>query len=646
MNLIWQSICWITFGATCWAVGDIILKGFLKKNSVSPALAHHPLAFATGNVALSYLLTVLGFIGGFVTPVLWTIFLGGIGITILYITWKFKKSNPIRSANQPIRRGMEKGKEGNAPTIFLIGIVGLFFLPAIIQAAAPPYVRDSLVYHLLCPKEYLKAGHLVHIEGNLFSAFPKGHEVLMTLLLAIGGDRAAQGFSIFQQVAAISLLYSLIRLSAGSLTASLCTIGYATVPPVIYFSGCGYVEPALIMTFVGSILVLSLFLRFREQKSIAGNMGLGTIALIGFLVGWMPALKYNGLIYLGLIGLILLWSYKNAPAKEALTVIGVFSFSAGPGLCWMVWNWITLGNPVYPMAWGLFGGKSWDEGRALAMSLYLDTYGMGRTLSDYLLLIWRFAFLGRFDSTRFDGAIGPFLPLFLALAAASAYLLIRRRTNESRTKSIGFMLIVSSSFFLFGTQQTRFWLPSQMLACVFAAPSVEPLLKWASRKPLIKIALFLILIGSLVWNMWFLTQQFLAVGYYRTVLGLEGEHAFLIRKVPGYPALEFINRNLPKNSYTLCVWTGAYGYYISPKYYSDTFIEDITLKELIHTSVNEKELSQKLMQGGFTHLFLNLPILEKNMKESERIIFDQFLREETLELFHYKNYGVFQIHQK
>jgi hypothetical protein len=374
-------------------------------------------------------------------------------------------------------------------------------------------------------------------------------------------------------------------------------------------------------------------------------MGLGTIALIGFMAGWMPALKYTGLIYLGLIGLILLWRYKRAPSKEALAGIGVFSLSGMPGLCWMVWNWITLGNPVYPMAWGLFGGKNWDEGRALAMSLYHDTYGMGRTLSDYLLLIWRLAFLGRFDSTRFDGAIGPFLPLFLALATASAYLLIRRRTNESWTKSIGFMLIISSAFFVFGTQQTRFWLPSQMLVCVFAASCVEPFLKWAGRKHLIKIALILVLIGSLAWNMWFLTQQFHAVGYYRPVLRMEGERVFLIRKVPGYPAIEFINRNLPKNSYTLCVWTGVYGYYINPKYYSDTFIEDTTLKEFIHASVNGKELSQRLMQAGFTHLFLNLSILEKNMKESERIIFDQFLRKETLELFHYQNYRVYKIHQ-
>ena len=94
------------------------------------------------------------------------------------------------------------------------------------------------------------------------------------------------------------------------------------------------------------------------------------------------------------------------------------------------------------------------------------------------------------------------------------------------------------------------------------------------------------------------------------------------------------------------MWTGAYGYYLNRKYYSDTFIEDFTLKGFIHASVNGKELSQKLTQAGFTHLFLNLSILEKNMEQGERVIFGEFLRKESRELFRYQNYGVFEIHQQ
>jgi hypothetical protein len=357
----------------------------------------------------------------------------------------------------------------------------------------------------------------------------------------------------------------------------------------------------------------------------------------------MPALKYNGLIYLGLIGLILLWRYRRVSSKKALNVIGVFSLSASPGLCWMIWNWLTLGNPVFPMAWFIFDGRGWDETRAFAMSQYFDIYGMGRNLLDYLVLPWRLAFSGRFDTVRFDGAIGPFLIIILFLAIVSLIQLIRQRLIDGMTKEIGFMSLVSTAFFVFGTQQVRFWLPSQMLACAFVAPIVGLIVDSTHSRRMLKIFLILIVIASLSWNIWFLGKQFLTVGYYRPVLEREQEKDFLARKVPGYPALEFINQNLTSGSYLLCVWTGTYGYYLNRKYYSDTFIEDITLKEFIHASMNGKDLSKKLTQAGFTHLFLNFSILEKNMGQTELIILGDFLRQETRELFRFQNQRVLEI---
>ena len=651
MNLFWQFSCTIAFGAACWAAGNILFPCFLGKEIDLPSTTRHALAFTIGNVLFSYFLTVLGFIGGFVPIMLWAFFLIGAGIAIWRIKGELRRSSTLKLIGHTIQKDTNKEIAGRVTKervakIVLMVILGFFVLPAIFQAAAPPYVRDSLVYHLLCPKVYLKAGRLVHIRGNLYSAFPKGHEVLMTLLLCNAGDRAAQGFSVLQQVAAIGELYSLTYLMAGPWSALLCTIGYATVPPVMYFTGCGYVEPALLMSLGGSLLVLFLFLRRGAEMNTTRSTELGPISFIGFLAGWMCSLKYSGLIYLGLIGLILLWSQRKVVPKKALSRIGIFSLSATPGLCWMGWNWMTLGNPVYPMAWFLFGGKGWDEARALAWSQWFDVYGMGRKLLDYLLLPWRLAFLGRFDTTHFDGAIGPFLILVVILSVASAILLIRRRFVAGGLKEIGLMLSVSAAFFVLGTQQVRFWLPSQMLACTFAAPSVELLVNLARRKQTIKILLCLVLVGSLAWNMWFLGKQFFKIGCYRPVLGMEQEKDFLTREVPGYPALEFINRNLPLRSHLLCVWTGAYGYYLNRKYYSDTFIEDTTLKKFIHASANGEDLSKRLTQAGFTHLFLNLPILEKNMEPSERTIFGYFLRKETHELFRYQNYGVFEIRRQ
>jgi len=89
--------------------------------------------------------------------------------------------------------------------------------------------------------------------------------------------------------------------------------------------------------------------------------------------------------------------------------------------------------------------------------------------------------------------------------------------------------------------------------------------------------------------------------------------------------------------------TGAIGYYLNRKYYSDTFIEDFTLKKFIRASINGKELSQKLTCAGFAHLFLNFSILKKNVGQNEQVIFENFLMTETRELFRYQNFSVLEI---
>lgn len=210
-------------------------------------------------------------------------------------------------------------------------------------------------------------------------------------------------------------------------------------------------------------------------------------------------------------------------------------------------------------------------------------------------------------------------------------------------KEVGLMFVISAAFFVFGTQQVRFWVPSQMLACIFVAPTVGWIGGFIRGKGMLKVALILIVGASLIWNMWFLGEQFLRIGYFKPVFGMEQERDFLIRRVPGYPALEFINQNLSKSSRLICVWTGTYGYYIDRKYYSDTFIEDITLKGFIHASADARELSRQLIENRFTHLFLNLSILNKHLEQSEWVTLRELLREESRELFRYQVYGVYEI---
>jgi len=205
------------------------------------------------------------------------------------------------------------------------------------------------------------------------------------------------------------------------------------------------------------------------------------------------------------------------------------------------------------------------------------------------------------------------------------------------------MLVVSAVFFTFGTQQARFWLPAQLAACAYAASAMESLHRRTGKRLILKILLGLIVAASLLWNLWYLGEKVLTVGFYRPALGLEGERTFLSRKVAGYPALEFINTHLPENSRLLCVWTGAYGYYINRPYYSDTFIEDATLKNFINASTNGRELSQRLVGAGWTHLFVKRTLLEKNLSSQQAALLNEFLQHGVLELYRHQDFYVLAI---
>jgi hypothetical protein len=182
-----------------------------------------------------------------------------------------------------------------------------------------------------------------------------------------------------------------------------------------------------------------------------------------------------------------------------------------------------------------------------------------------------------------------------------------------------------------------------MLLCIFSAHAVEWILNGARRKSVIKTIVVLSMTAAITWNMLFLARQVIRIGYYKPVLSMEDELSFLRRVVPGYLALEFINKNLTEHSKIFCVWTGAYGYYIVPPYYTDTFIEDVTFKRLINLSNHEKSLSQELAETGFTHLFFRLSILEKNINSKEQAILSDFLEKEGSEVFRSEDFVVLQI---
>ncbi len=614
--LVWSTGFALLLAVACCGAGGRLAERWLPSHGGRGARL--VVGFAIGNALLSYVLTLLGVVGWLRPGILTALLVFAVAAAIPY-GWRLaRRGAPAR----PDRVGL-----------MTIGLALLFAVPAILMALAPPFLRDSLVYHLNAAREFLRSGSLALPAGNFYFAFPKGEEILLAWPLALAGDRAAQLFGVIQHLGAVAGIYYLVRQRYRRETALVCALGYAAVPAVVVYAGGAYVEPAMSLSLVAALLALA---ALDERAPTARAV------LVGLPAGWLIALKYTGLLYAGLLGLLLLLTSQRAGGRQRLAHLAAASLAALPGLFWLGRNLAVFGNPVYPFAYRWFGGAGWDVARAAAYDAFLKSYGMGRSLVDYLALPFRFALAGEFDSMHFDGYLGPGV-LLLLIANVAAWYLVRRSDRRPLVPGLGGALIVAIGFFVFGTQQARFYFLALLLSCIHAAPALD--LALDQKRRAVRLAVVVVLAAAFCWQAYHLVTETVRIGAYRPVLCGEGEDQFLARRVPPYPAIQFINRRTPPGSRVLAVQTGNYGYYAQRAWFSDAFIEDHTLRTVLSRAANGADAIEIALADGFTHLLINARLLLRNLNEQETAKMRDLLANDRANVVYYDDtYLVIALH--
>ncbi len=136
MDLFGQFIGMFVFGMSCWALGDFFIQRLLKKSVPMETLARHTLAFTSGNILFSYLLTAMGFSRLLIPSILWILFLAGAG----FAAWRLVVECQLsfrRRLPQQLGQEAEKTKEKRA-LLFLIVATGPFLLLALYRQPLHP----------------------------------------------------------------------------------------------------------------------------------------------------------------------------------------------------------------------------------------------------------------------------------------------------------------------------------------------------------------------------------------------------------------------------------------------------------------------------------------------------------------------------
>lgn len=252
---------------------------------------------------------------------------------------------------------------------------------------------DVLEYHLQGPREWFEHGRIEFLPHNVYTSFPQQTEILYLLLMHLCRDAHAAAIPSQLLHAALGILAVFAIgawLSPG--WPRIFGVTLAGTTPWIAYLGClAYVENT--MLFFAAVAAGIVLTWYRAEGSATRASALAA----GLCAGFAGACKYTGLVFVAaaLLAAIVL---TLRPATGSLSirrflaplaacyVLGV-TLGIGP---WLARSAAFAGNPVYPFAYQLFGGRGssadqadqWQRGHALPANQRSVFARLGRGLDE------------------------------------------------------------------------------------------------------------------------------------------------------------------------------------------------------------------------------------------------------------------------
>jgi hypothetical protein len=452
------------------------------------------------------------------------------------------------------------------PPIFPALATAALLLVYLAVAAVPAWQPDDMTYHLALARQFAEAHRFVQPDDNIFASLPLGWEAIESALHAFGPPFEGRLLSVCATLWAGIATVGLAR-EAGARGAAWCAPALLAIPTMLEVGSSAYVEGWL-------LLLVALALRF----ALAGSLW------AAFFVGLALQVKYTAVALFVFVLLILLMDVlrREDEMARARRIPLFLVVAAVIGAPFFVRNWIERGNPVFPTAFEMFGGRGWDSWRAWAYAQINSQYGMGHSARDWALLPFRL-FTTRDLDQAFEGALGPVLGIGALVG------MLRARTRP-RFLLVAFV-VLWSAFWAVTTQQLRFFMPALPALLALAADT-----RW--MVPALAL--------HLVWAAPTLRE---IVGRQHTRAFWDGtldRDALLTRMLPeNYPLSQAVDRLVPPGEKVWLVWMRAYTYYFPRDFRVDCVFESWRFDELIDQAPTVDDIPQRLLAEGFRYVLVN-----------------------------------------
>ena len=574
-DLAFTLALWVLFLAISTGIGLRIIR-YLALPGLTP-LEKLLFAFALGVGTLAYSLLGIGLIGFLNT--------GVIAVLIIGLSWLLapELSNLVKDLLElglrAYRVWQAAGTTGKVTALVAVSIGVLTF----VNALSPPWDYDGLMYHLVGPKLFLEAQRVFPHPDNWYVNGPFTVEMLFTVGMSFGDDVFPKLVHYSMGLLFLGATYSIASRWFSQKTALLSVAILLTVPTLPVWASIAYIDlgwSAFEVLGLGALLVW-----WRER-------GRGWLLLSGTMIGFAAGSKYLGLMAVAVLGgFVLISTWKlgwRRSFRAGLTFGLTAAIVAAP---WYLKNVIWFGNPIFPL---VFGGPGWDVLRLELYSAYLDSFGAGRGLIDYLLLPWNVYARHEEFGTVMNEIDIPSL-LFLGL------LLVWRWPHQVMRALI---FIAGARFLLWslGSQQIRFLLPIYPALAIGAGYVIERLESPRTISRRLGLFFSILLIGLMGVTLFYQFQIATQFNPIPVNIGVESRNDFFSRSVSYYPALMYMQEDAEPADRVLMLGDGR-GYLCLPQCVPDP--DHFRWAASIARLEDHDSLGQWFSNSDFSYVLLN-----------------------------------------
>ncbi len=457
---------------------------------------------------------------------------------------------------------------------------------AMLSCFVPPTFQtewDSLSYHLAVPKLYWMEGRIHYIPFTHHAQFPMTAQMLYLLGLGLTNLKSAAVAKLFHWLFFVLCLLTLLCWGTAVKQRDIrlgliAAVFFGSLPIAIFEATTAYIDLAL--TAYG-LLCLFAIAKFHSQPD--GRW----LVFAGIFAGAAAGTKYTGLLLIVLLVLLGVWAIMRVKEPRwGYLALGVLlaSLIASP---WYVKNWLWTGNPVFPFAYEVFGGKNWDEKMARAYTISNREFGGGRDILTFLSMPFNLALneirfgqcarkwfgnckqqgecgmqwkCGKFDNQDLPTLGIGVLPL--ALTPAAIFALAFENLPFAVSVPI-FAMLGWYAWWFVEAQYLRYLLPA--LGC-FAVLMGWGACRWLKVGVLTTVIIRVTISVGLIYTVIVALWQSIVLTPLPVAVGLVSNEDFLRTVEPTYRIAEFVNQALPRKA-IIATYGFPLGYYFERRYF-------------------------------------------------------------------------------